>query len=618
MGASTAVQWWDEWQLRVLVLGSLGVQFFLAFFSRSRKSRIPDWFRFSIWLSFLGSDALAIYALATLFNLQKRSLAEDDGRGLEVLWAPVLLMHLGGQAAITAYNIEDNELWKRHIVTAVSQITVAVYVFCKSWPSSADKRLLAAAVLLFIPGAAKCFEKPLSLMRSSLTSLSASINYADNYSFRLTRMKCFCLLDDKEADEALTYALGNIFDYLYTKATDCSKRFDRLPKNCLIWTFVLSMTLPIVSIGLVHKSLTKAYTYSDVNITFVLLYGTLLLEFISGFGLRDFAGKWPAMVAQHNLIGSFARDKRRRKLTSFGRRKESCSSSKEITKLVRQHAEDGWKEFITDSQSYREFNSTRGQWTLERKGCTDLNLAWVLQKPFDESIICWHVATDFCFYHTRTSLDHECARRCREISNYMVHLLHTNHEMLLPGSRKGLLKIAYDELDTILIFHEKSLGEEKLAQKVIGILKSTQGQGIIRVAWMLAESLTSLGDENKMWEVIQGVWVEMLCFSAGRCRGYLHAKSLGTGGEYLSYVWLLLANTGMETFSQKLQRTQTLLSSKQRKHLENQGEGGLTQSTSQAMDLPTKEGNFGSSSASQDEVTAAEFNEFFVEIHVVE
>jgi len=54
-----------------------------------------------------------------------------------------------------------------------------------------------------------------------------------------------------------------------------------------------------------------------------------------------------------------------------------------------------------------------------------------------------------------------------------------------------------------------------------------------------------------MWRVIQGVWVEMLCFSAGRCRGYLHAKSLGKGGEYLSYVWLLLAYMGMETLAQE-------------------------------------------------------------------
>jgi hypothetical protein len=62
--------------------------------------------------------------------------------------------------------------------------------------------------------------------------------------------------------------------------------------------------------------------------------------------------------------------------------------------------------------------------------------------------------------------------------------------------------------------------------------------------------------EEKMWRVIQGVWVEMLCFSAGRCRGYLHAKSLGKGGEYLSYVWLLMSYMGMETLADRMQLVQ--------------------------------------------------------------
>nr|CAB3464023.1 unnamed protein product [Digitaria exilis] len=65
-----------------------------------------------------------------------------------------------------------------------------------------------------------------------------------------------------------------------------------------------------------------------------------------------------------------------------------------------------------------------------------------------------------------------------------------------------------------------------------------------------------------MWE---GVWVEMLCFSASRCRGYLHAKALSSGGEFLSYVWLLLSYMGMETFTERLQRDREELPSRQEK-----------------------------------------------------
>jgi hypothetical protein len=66
-------------------------------------------------------------------------------------------------------------------------------------------------------------------------------------------------------------------------------------------------------------------------------------------------------------------------------------------------------------------------------------------------------------------------------------------------------------------------------------------------ACILAEKLMELDREEERWAVIQGVWVEMLCYSASRCRGYLHAKSMGEGCEFLSIIWLLLSFMGMET-----------------------------------------------------------------------
>ena len=115
----------EEWQLRILVLTSLFLQCFLFFAGILRKRCIPSWLRFLIWLAYLSSDAVAIYGLATLFNRQRTqewvSTHESSAR-LQLLWAPILLIHLGGQNGITAYNIEDNELWRRHVLTAVSQV----------------------------------------------------------------------------------------------------------------------------------------------------------------------------------------------------------------------------------------------------------------------------------------------------------------------------------------------------------------------------------------------------------------------------------------------------------------------------------------------------------------
>lgn len=59
-----------------------------------------------------------------------------------------------------------------------------------------------------------------------------------------------------------------------------------------------------------------------------------------------------------------------------------------------------------------------------------------------------------------------------------------------------------------------------------------------------------------MCRVIEGVWIEMLYFSASRCRGYLHAKSLGYGGKYLSFVSLLMLHAGLERFPERQQSVQ--------------------------------------------------------------
>ncbi|KAF7012641.1 hypothetical protein CFC21_026810 [Triticum aestivum] len=171
------MEWWEEWQLRILVLASLFVQCLLFISVGLRKCPIPGWFRSIIWLAYIGSDALAIYALATLFSRQRRQdcISGQGNSILEVVWAPILLVHLGGQDIITAYNIEDNELWTRHILTAASQVTVAIYVFCTSWPGG-DKRFLQASILFFVHGVLKCFEKPWALMSASIKSLVSSSN----------------------------------------------------------------------------------------------------------------------------------------------------------------------------------------------------------------------------------------------------------------------------------------------------------------------------------------------------------------------------------------------------------------------------------------------------------
>ncbi|XP_037415735.1 uncharacterized protein LOC119278493 [Triticum dicoccoides] len=171
------LRWWDDWQLRILVLGSLGLQWFLLLVAPMRKYTIRPVFRTCIWLAYISSDPLAIYALATLFNRHVRTSncggMKEQSSILEVLWAPILLIHLGGQEEMTSYEMEDNELWRRHTVTLVCQVAVALYAFYKSWHSSSDRKLLAAAILLFVVGVLSFSEKPWALNRAKSKRLAA-------------------------------------------------------------------------------------------------------------------------------------------------------------------------------------------------------------------------------------------------------------------------------------------------------------------------------------------------------------------------------------------------------------------------------------------------------------
>ncbi|CAM0958848.1 unnamed protein product [Alopecurus aequalis] len=722
MDVSSAVDWWEEWQLRILVLGSLFVQYLLFFSAPFRKFNIPSWCRSIIWLSYLGSDALAIYALATLFNRQsKRDYSSAEGNSiLEVVWAPVLLMHLGGQDSITAYNIEDNELWRRHVLTAVSQITVAIYVFCKSWPGG-DKRLLQAAILLFTAGILKCLEKPWALKSAcfnSLVSLSPArkasrrdeaisleeyvqkvrafhagyqcqaqgecqeadleINHvaqaqretnevdlednrvgqdhreddelssqnqiwkkkkileleahklfadlASSYPDRLTVLKSFLVHgSDKKVYDSLQEGIFDTSDRLYT-----NKKFVvmypeiirdpdlGLKKMVHVYVRIAVTYLPFAAIGLFHNSRREAYNVHDVKVTYALLCCTSLLEVHSWTSLVQ-AYSWMinvvpelelstsiSVVAQYSLVGFFASDKKHTK--------RMCASSLSITMLVLRHVKGWWKEHITDVASYWRFNDHRGQWTIQHKGCNQ-DLEWSLNMPFDESVLLWHIATDLCFHKKGgTSVSHAKATGCREISNYMIYLLFVNPEMLLSGTRRDLFMEANAELEEFLMYEKpiayKMLKGKGLSSKATvgvfmqGIIAKLQAiecsgedlgytelpqeamkcpsakQGFIRDAWKISKVLLDLGDE-KMWEVIEGVWVEMLCFSASRCRGYLHAKSMGSGVELLTYVWFLLSRMGMETLPERLQRTELP---------SGEGNAGAPPSTSQvhATEDPTR------------------------------
>jgi len=112
---------WNEWEIRMLVLTSLALQVFLLFFAGIRKRNVSAALSLLLWLAYLLADSIAIYALGYLSQTRVPKAFKRTHR-IQALWAPFLLLHLGGQDTITAFSIEDNELWKRHLLSLLTQV----------------------------------------------------------------------------------------------------------------------------------------------------------------------------------------------------------------------------------------------------------------------------------------------------------------------------------------------------------------------------------------------------------------------------------------------------------------------------------------------------------------
>ncbi|KAM0866093.1 hypothetical protein ACQ4PT_042823 [Festuca glaucescens] len=518
MGISSAMDWWEEWQLRILVLGSCFIQYVLFFSVWMRRAPVLRRLRVLVWVAYIGGDAVAIYALATLFNRRKQT------------W-------YGESSAL--------------------EVTVALYVFCKWW--SGEKRLLVAAILLFLLGILKFSLKPWALRTASFNSMQTSItvfllpeaqreghiysleeyvqaakkclletkvgsqhgdvidsnnmffDLSAPYSFRIAQLRSFQMLEDMHAYNVLQFCLGIKFNTMYS-------RLGSIATYLGVGSMLLLPILALACTVLFTTSHKDGHNEKDITVTYILFSCTTVLEFLLPCMLvcylvpsfKRFLDKniegWHDMVSQYNLT-SFCVRKRKptflMKLATFNSLKDFINQhwyiqhvhiAFQITGVVRQHLEDGWKKYIHDAASYRRFSELRGQWALRRHH----QLRWSLKMTFDESILIWHVATDLCFYHPNTSLQcrqGEGTQCSREISNYMVYLLLIHPEMLMPGTRSNLFTSASDKI----VGNSKGLldTEEMTAQEILNMPMLPIATDMVSSASKLSKALMELNDEKE-------------------------------------------------------------------------------------------------------------------------
>lgn len=165
---------WDRWNIRGAVILSLTLQAILICFSPLRKRTPRRLLIVLVWSSYLLADWSANFAVGLISKNQgkePKTNAPLQDKKLMALWAPFLLLHLGGPDTITAFALEDNALWLRHVFGLVFQAIAGVYVVLMSLPNS----LWVIILLVFVSGTIKYLERTTALYSASLDKFRDSM-----------------------------------------------------------------------------------------------------------------------------------------------------------------------------------------------------------------------------------------------------------------------------------------------------------------------------------------------------------------------------------------------------------------------------------------------------------
>lgn len=313
--AGRLVNLWNEWGIQILVLVSFSLQVFLLVFGGIRRRSSSSILMFFLWSAYLLADSTAIYTLGHL-SVDSRS----DEHELVAFWAPFLLLHLGGPDNITAYALEDNTLWLRHLQTLAVQVLGAAYVIYE-YIARSGTLLLMASISMFVAGLLKYGERIWALKCGNISSIRNSI------SARKFKTNPYQLLTLGTSEEELLLGahsqfdickgvfadiimapshlarsqsnsskqssvisyLGEdlyklvemeltlMYDFLYTKAAVIHTWYG----FCIHFISLLGTATTFMLFQLSINSRGNGYSRVDVIISYVLLVGALVLEIIS-------------------------------------------------------------------------------------------------------------------------------------------------------------------------------------------------------------------------------------------------------------------------------------------------------------------------------------------------
>ncbi|XP_030528770.1 uncharacterized protein LOC115739689 [Rhodamnia argentea] len=164
---------WELWDIRVFMLVSLSLQVVLTLLTPWRKRTGNVVVISMIWSVYLLADWVAAATVGKISTKQINRCQPSENSVIATLWAPFLLLHLGGPDTISSFSLQDNELWPRHLCGLVLQDGAALYVFLKSLPG--DKLLSLSTMLVLIAGTIRYAERIQALYAASSGGFGDSV-----------------------------------------------------------------------------------------------------------------------------------------------------------------------------------------------------------------------------------------------------------------------------------------------------------------------------------------------------------------------------------------------------------------------------------------------------------
>uniref|UniRef100_A0A0E0QFP6 DUF4220 domain-containing protein n=1 Tax=Oryza rufipogon TaxID=4529 RepID=A0A0E0QFP6_ORYRU len=474
----------DAWEIQLLiVLLSFILQVFLFFTGSLRQRSTNGFLRGTIWIAYLGADLVAIYALGYL-SRHKGYSTLGETHPLAFLWAPFLLIHLGGQDTITAFSMEDNNLWLRHLLNLVVQVTQAMYVFWKSTSWHKNVQLLVPGVFLFTAGIIKYGERTVALMYGKLNNGMTS-------NIKISKERISELTEHDVYQELVCSVLNmqKVTNTLFGRMLLASPRtwwwlkdggYDRLSR--ISWYFVGRLKRrPLWSNKMGQYNLLSSYLgmYDELAVTAPQRLMRMMRKMARGVGV---GGK----VMNKKLFWvSTLLETRYEVVDNDLMECVMC----EIKKL---------------GSSQRIINR---RWTHLEPFVKEIE--GMLLLTFSSTIIVLHTIT-------------------------MAYLMKSNANAVstLQSGIANSVGLSLSYLNKEILDHNVDISLSTLIER----LKNAP----VEFPWR-----TQHEQHEAVLEELRDIWMRLLIYTAGKSRPEGHAAHLAKGGELLTFVWLYMASMGV-------------------------------------------------------------------------